>query len=213
MLIRIGIYPHIAAGSSRHITAFSVGRPVPGPRLPPATTSGRVCRHQCGCGNEGGSSQAGDHRFGQHGSSAEPSIVLENGLSFAIVNRTRRLFHRSRRERAGARLRLFRGGARARPSAAHLLTRTWHLPMQRRAEDCVTVHNRLVRFLSEGQESTNVAREASFDEAKAQHQCSTGVERRRIVIVAGKRSVCRNCQACSGYADAENRNEPRNHSL
>jgi hypothetical protein len=47
----------------------------------------------------------------------------------------------------------------------------------------------LVRFLSEGQESTNVAREASFDEAKAQHQCSTGVERRRIVIVAGKRTA------------------------
>ena len=77
MLIRIGIYPHIAAGSSRHITAFSVGRPVPGPRLQPATTSGRACRHQCSCGNEGGSSQAGDHRFGQHGSSAEPSIVME----------------------------------------------------------------------------------------------------------------------------------------
>jgi hypothetical protein len=45
--------------------------------LQPATTSGRVCRHQCGCGNEGGSSQAGDYRFGQHGSSAELSIVLE----------------------------------------------------------------------------------------------------------------------------------------
>ena len=77
MLIRKGIYPHIAAGSSRHITSFSVGRPVPGPRLQPATTSGRVCRHQCGCGNEGGSSQAGDYRFGQYGSSAQPSIVLE----------------------------------------------------------------------------------------------------------------------------------------
>jgi len=75
------------------------------------------------------------------------------------------------------------------------------------------LYNRLVRFLSEGTESTDVAREASFDEAKAQHQCSTGVERRRIVIVAGKRSVCRNWQACSGYADAENRNKPRNHSL
>jgi hypothetical protein len=75
MLIRIGIYPHIAAGSSRHITAFSVGRPVPGPRLRPS--SGRAGRHQCGCGKEGGCSQAGDHRFGQHGSSAEPSIVLE----------------------------------------------------------------------------------------------------------------------------------------
>ena len=58
----------------------------------------------------------------------------------------------------------------------------------------------------------DVAREASFDEAKAQHQCSTGVERRRIVIVAGKRSICRNWQVCSGYADAENR-KPRNHSL
>jgi hypothetical protein len=70
----------------------------------------------------------------------------------------------------------------------------------------------LVRFLSEGQESINVAREASFDEAKAQHQCSTGVERRRIVIVAGKWSVCRNWQA-SGCADAKNWNELRNHCV
>jgi hypothetical protein len=44
VLIRRGIYPHLAAGSSRHITAFSVGRPVPGPRLQPATTSGRAGR-------------------------------------------------------------------------------------------------------------------------------------------------------------------------
>jgi hypothetical protein len=80
-----------------------------------------------------------------------------------------------------------------RRSAAHLLTRTWHLPVQRRAEDCVTVQSIWFDFLSEGQESINVAREASFDEAKAQHQCSTGVERRCwIVIVAGKRCVCRN---------------------
>jgi hypothetical protein len=43
MLIRIGIYPHIAAGSSGHIPTFSIGRPVPGTRLQPATTSGRVC--------------------------------------------------------------------------------------------------------------------------------------------------------------------------
>jgi hypothetical protein len=67
--------------------------------------------------------------------------------------------------------------------------------------------------IAEVQESTNVAREASFDEAKAQHQCSTGAERRRIVIVPSKRSVCRNQQACSGCADAENRNESRNHSV
>ena len=53
----------------------------------------------------------------------------------------------------------------------------------------------------------------AYEKAKAQHQCSTGVERRRIVIVAGKRSVCRNWQACSGCADAENRNESRNHAV
>jgi hypothetical protein len=58
--------------------------------------------------------------------------------------------------------------------------------MQRRAEDCVTVQSIWFDFLSEGQESINVAREASFDEAKAQHQCSTGAERRRIVIVPGQ---------------------------
>jgi hypothetical protein len=97
-----------------------------------------------------------------------------------------------------------RGGEAPHPDGA--------LPIQRRAEDCVTVQS-IGSILSEIRESTNVAREASFDEAKAQHQCSTGAERRRIVIVAGKRSVCRNWQACSGYADAENRNEPRNHSL
>jgi len=99
-----------------------------------------------------------------------------------------------------------------RRSGAHLLTRTGHLPMQRRAEDCVTIQSIGSIFIRR-KESTNVAREASFDEAKALHECSTGVERRRIIIVAGKRSVCRNWQACSGYADAENRNEPRNHSL
>jgi hypothetical protein len=33
----------------------------------PATGGGRVGRHHCGCDNEGGSSQAVDHRFGQHG--------------------------------------------------------------------------------------------------------------------------------------------------
>ena len=97
-------------------------------------------------------------------------------------------------------------------AGAKLLTRTWHLPMQRRAEDCVTVQS-IGSILSEVQEGTNVPREASFDEEKAQHQCSTGAERRRIVIVPGKRSVGRNRQACSGYADAENRNESRNHSV
>ena len=34
-----------------------------------------------------------------------------------------------------------------------------------------------------------------------------------VVNVPGKRSVCRNRQACSGFADAENRNESRNHSV
>jgi hypothetical protein len=42
------------------------------------------------------------------------------------------------------------------------------LPMQRRAEDCVTVQS-IGLILSEIRESTNVAREASFDEAEAQH--------------------------------------------
>jgi hypothetical protein len=59
-LIRIGIYPPIAAGSSGHIPAFSVGRPIPGPWLQYAT-SGRAGRDQCGYDNEGGSSQADDY--------------------------------------------------------------------------------------------------------------------------------------------------------
>ena len=67
----------------RHIPAFSIGRPVPGPRLrhigrAATTTSGRAGRHQCGRGNEGGCGQAADHRFGRHGSfPCDPTIVLE----------------------------------------------------------------------------------------------------------------------------------------
>jgi hypothetical protein len=67
----------------RHIPAFSIGRPVPGPRLrhirrPTTTASGRAGRHQCGRGNEGGCGQAADHRFGRHGSSpCDPTIMLK----------------------------------------------------------------------------------------------------------------------------------------
>jgi hypothetical protein len=66
----------------RHIPAFSIGRPVPGPRLRPigpaaTTASGRAGRHQCGRGNEGGCGQAADHRFGRHGSSpCDPTLGL-----------------------------------------------------------------------------------------------------------------------------------------
>jgi hypothetical protein len=73
----------------------------------------------------------------------------------------------------------FEGDGAARGQAPHS---DGALPMQRRAEDCVTVQS-IGSFLSEIRESTNVAREASFDEAKAQHQCSTSAERRRIVIL------------------------------
>jgi hypothetical protein len=193
--------------NSGHIPAFSIGRPVPGPRLRPS--SGRAGRHQCGCGNEGGCSQADDHS-GQHGSSAEPPLYWKMGRASQMsTGRDACFIVRD------ANYVYFEGepGHPAGRAAAKLLTRTWHLPMQRRAEDCVTVQSIGSIFLSELQESTDVAREASFDEAKAQHQCSTGVERRRIVIVASKRSVCRNRQACSGCADAENRNESRNHTV
>jgi hypothetical protein len=96
-LMTIGLYPHIAAYrlSGHTAAASSVGWPVPSAWHGTALYSGRVGRHQCAYG-EGACSQAGDHRFGQHGSSADPSIVLENGPSFALVNRTRRLLHRPR---------------------------------------------------------------------------------------------------------------------
>jgi hypothetical protein len=55
-----------------------------------------------------------------------------------------------------------------RRSAAHLLTRTGICLCNAELRTAL-LYNRLVRFLSEGQESINVAREASFDEAKAQH--------------------------------------------
>jgi hypothetical protein len=86
---------HIAAYrlSGHTAAASSVGWPVPSAWHGTALYSGRAGRHQCACG-KGACSQAGDHRFGQHGSSAEPSIVLENGGSFTLVNRTRHLLHR-----------------------------------------------------------------------------------------------------------------------
>ena len=94
-LMTMGLYPHIAAYrlSGHTAAASSVGWPVPSAWHGTALYSGRTGRHQCACG-EGARCQAGDDRFGQHGSSAEPSIVLENGPSFALVNRTRRLLHR-----------------------------------------------------------------------------------------------------------------------
>ena len=81
----------------RHIPADhllrSIDRSVPSAWHGTALHSGRSGRYQCACG-EGAGRQANDHRFGQHGCSAELSIVLENGPSFALVNRTRRLLHR-----------------------------------------------------------------------------------------------------------------------
>jgi hypothetical protein len=100
-LMTIGLYPHTAAYrlSGHTAAASSVGWPIPSAWHGTALYSGRAGRHQCACG-EGARCQAGDDRFGQHGShgsSAEPSIVLENGLSFALVNRTRRLLQRQAR--------------------------------------------------------------------------------------------------------------------
>lgn len=92
-LIRKGFTPHIAAGTSGHITAFSIRRPIPSPRLrPAATTGGRVGRHQCGCDNEGGSGQADDYRFGQLGpsplyGSAEPRRLSSLSTRLASAQR------------------------------------------------------------------------------------------------------------------------------
>jgi hypothetical protein len=112
-LVAIGFRPHIAACrlSGHTAAASSVGWPVPSAWHGTALHSRRSGRHQCACG-KGACRQADDHRFGQHGCSAELSIVLENGPSFALVNRMRRLLHRRGSHRALAGLRLFRGGAR-----------------------------------------------------------------------------------------------------
>ena len=118
-LIRIGIYPHVAAGSSGHIPAFSVGRPVPGPGCSPP----RPADAPVGISAPVAKALAATKAITDLATwlLRRAAIVLENGPSFAVVNRTRRLLHRPRRQRAGARLRLFRGGA-GRRSAAHLLT-------------------------------------------------------------------------------------------
>ena len=110
---RLMLFPHIAAYrlSGHTAAASSVGWSVPSAWHGTALHSGRSGRHQC-AGGEGACRQADDHRFGQHGCSAEPSIVLENGSSFARVNRTRRLLHRPGHKRPLPRLCLFRGGAR-----------------------------------------------------------------------------------------------------
>jgi hypothetical protein len=95
------LFSHIAAYrlSGHTAAASSVGWPVPSAWHGTALHSGRSGRHQCTYG-EGACRQADDHRFGQHGCSAEPSIVLENGPSFALVNRTRHSLHRSGHKRA-----------------------------------------------------------------------------------------------------------------
>jgi hypothetical protein len=76
----IGFYPHIAAYrlSGHTAAASSVGWPIPSAWHGTALCSGRAGRHQCACG-EGACSQAGDHRFWQHGSSAEPSMYWKMG--------------------------------------------------------------------------------------------------------------------------------------
>jgi hypothetical protein len=107
-LMTIGLHPYIAAyGLSGHTAAASsVGGPVPSAWHGTALHSERSGRHQCARA-EGACRQAGDHRFGQHGCSAEPSIVLENGPSFALVNWTRRLLHRPGYKRLGARVHVY----------------------------------------------------------------------------------------------------------
>jgi hypothetical protein len=63
-IIRVRIYPHIAAGIFGHVAAFRVGRPPPGSRRRHRTTaSGSAGSHQRGCRNDG---NAGNHKFGQH---------------------------------------------------------------------------------------------------------------------------------------------------
>ena len=107
-LMTIGLYPYIAAYrlSGHTAAASSVGGPVPSAWHGTALHSERSGRHQCARA-EGACRQAGDHRFGQHGCSADPSIVLENGPSFALVNRTRRLLHRPGYKRPGARVHVY----------------------------------------------------------------------------------------------------------
>jgi hypothetical protein len=122
-LMTIGLHPYIAAyGLSGHTAAASsVGGPVPSAWHGTALHSERSGRHQCARA-EGACRQAGDHRFGQHGCSAEPSIVLENGPSFALVNRTRRLLHRPGHKRPALAYksiwRRSRPGRRGRPSCS-----------------------------------------------------------------------------------------------
>ena len=104
-LIRIGIYPHVAAGSSGHIPAFSVGRPVPGSRLQPA----RPADAPVGISAPVAKALAATKAITDLGNMAPlPSrrLYWKNGPSFAVVNRTRRLLYRPRQERAGAGLRL-----------------------------------------------------------------------------------------------------------
>jgi hypothetical protein len=57
----------------------------------------------------------------------------------------------------------------------------------------------------------HVAHEASF-EAKASEESRPGVGSRRVIVVAGERRIRGDHWAGSGYADAEHRSEPRNHS-
>src|SRR6476619_2325383 len=48
-------------------------------------------------------------------------------------------------------------------------------------------------------------------EAKATGMRRTVIERRRVIVVAGKRRIRGNRSARSGYADAEHHSEQRNH--
>jgi hypothetical protein len=48
-------------------------------------------------------------------------------------------------------------------------------------------------------------------EAKATGMRRTVIERRRVIVVAGKRRIRGNRSAHSGYADAEHDSEQRNH--
>ena len=73
--------------------------------------------------------------------------------------------------------------------------------MQRRAEDCVTVQSIGSIFIRR-KESTDVAREASFDEGKRSINAVPVLSAAGLSLSLAS-GASRNWQACSGYADAK----------
>src|ERR1700719_2111798 len=95
-----------------------------------------------------------------------PSVSQEDGVALAAQAWMEATSELKRRESAAA-------TGRSHGRQIHAAANIKQTPSATQADSLMRtalLYNRLVRFLSEGQESTNVAREASFDEAKAQHQ-------------------------------------------